>query len=100
METYIILSLLVIILLIKMNNDTLKKLKKYQHDSYNAQTLYEVNLNLSIEIERQKHINIAIAKNYNDIRNSVIDIPLKNGRFFYIKTEIDNKKYLCTFGEN
>ena len=117
-ELIVILSL-VILLLARLNFDALKRLKAHKHDTRTIELLQQAKEELwdekfilkreimvmSIrlqehrnEIMRQQKINYKLIAQYNHIRNSVIDVPLKHGRFFDIHIEKEN--LLLSFSEN
>jgi len=110
---------MIILLLLKQNYYLKKQIKKINADHKNAlrtmhvnNELYEVNQNLKNELnvcyynlnnykqelERQRKINVDIVLKYNSIRESVIDVPLKHGRFFAVK--LAKEKVLLHFSEN
>lgn len=119
MFTYVVMSVLVILVLIKLNFRAIYRLKCHQHEMKNIQMLIEQKEELwdssfkykrlskiqeyrieqlNMEIKRQQKINFVFIERYNSIRESVIDVPLKNGRFFAVN--INKEKLLLHFSEN
>lgn len=119
MSTVITMLSLVILLLTRLYFSALKRLKSQKHNSYNIKQfeamkneLWDKNFELKRkatllewrleehrkEIIRQQKINYIIVRQYNNIRESVIDVPLKHGRFFDIHIEKEN--LLLSFSEN
>lgn len=116
MNTYIVFSLLLILLLMKLNWLAYKKLKATSHYAKNlfkkeeiieelidkSFKLKRVNMiteyrvkQLAKELERQKKINLAIVHYY---ASDQFDVPLKHGRFFNYHSK--NLKQNFTFCEN
>lgn len=72
--------------------ETLKELtKKYEEVS-------KANENLATEVRRQRVLNYSAVNSYNELRESILDMPPKSGRFFAIK--LTNNAYLKHFSEN
>lgn len=119
MFTYIVMSTLLILLLLKLNSRAIKRLKQHRHEMENLEMLLEQKeelwnssfeykriskiqdyriQQLQDELKRQQQINIHIVSQYNSIRESIADVPLKHGRFFSIN--IPKEKLLLHFSEN
>lgn len=105
MEAYISITILIMAVLIKRNYELAKKLKQEAHSLYNLRKLTEkneelvnANENLAAEIRRQRVINYSAINSYNELRDSIIDMPLKSGRFFSVK--LTNNHTLKHFSEN
>lgn len=95
MEAYISISILIIAVLCKRNYDhsaNIKKLIKMSNE------LIKANENLGAEVKRQQQLNYQLTSSYNDLRDSILDMPPKSGRFFAIR--LTNNIYLKHFSEN
>jgi hypothetical protein len=79
-------------------------LKRKHKSSYIAELqkrndeTYLANQKLAIELRRQMNINYTMVSQYNELRDSIIDMPPKSGRFFAVK--LTNNAYLKHFSEN
>lgn len=119
MFTYSVMSTLLILVLLKLNSRAIKRLKQHKHEMKDQQMLLEQKeelwetafeykriskiqeyriQQLREELIRQQEINIHVVGQYNSIRESVIDIPKKHGRFFAVN--VDKHKLLLHFSEN
>lgn len=105
MEAYISITMLIIAVLIKRNYVLSKKLKQDAHSIYNLRKLTEkneelvtANENLAAEVRRQRVLNYSLVNSYNELRDSIIDVPLKSGRFFSVR--LTNNHTLKHFSEN
>ncbi len=119
MFTYSVMSTLIILVLLKLNSRAIKRLKQHKHEMRNREMLLEQKdelwdrafeykrlskvqeyriQQLREEIIRQQEMNIHLIEQYNSIRESVIDIPKKHGRFF--AANVTKEKLLLHFSEN
>ena len=119
MFTYFVMSTLIILVLLKLNSRAIQRLKQHKHEMENLQMLAEQKEELwessfeykrlskiqeyrieqlNNEIIRQQKLNIQLITRYNFIRESVVDVPLKHARFFFI--DIPKEKLLLHFSEN
>lgn len=104
MEVFISITILIIALLgirihqlsiIIKRNDRLSYIVKLEKKN---DELVKANENLASEIRRQRVLNYSLTNSYNDLRDSILDMPPKSGRFFAIK--LTNNAYLKHFSEN
>lgn len=119
MYAYIVMSVLLILVLLKLNHRAIERLKRHKHEMQNLKMLLlqkeelwdssfeykrlskiqEFRIQeLRNEVIRQQELNIELVTKYNSIRESVIDIPKKHGRFFAVNVTKD--KLLLHFSEN
>jgi hypothetical protein len=105
MGTCLTIAIFIIALLLRQLHFQNKKLAAIKYQEYNCKKLEEVNDAHSNQIDYYKNrvrhlttINLKLALEYNRIRESTIDVPLKSGRFFYVVPE--GEKILMNFSEN
>lgn len=105
MEAYISITMLIIAVLIKRNYVLSKKLKQDAHSIYNLKKLQEMNNellnannNLAEVNRKQREFNIKAVDDYNELRQSILDMPPKSGRFFSVA--MSNNRTLKHFSEN
>lgn len=105
MEAYTAITILIIAVLIKRNYELSIRLKQESHSLYNIRMLKEkneelsnANKNLYAELKKQKVFNYNLVNSYNDLRESIIDMPPKSGRFFSVR--LTNNHTLKHFSEN
>ena len=96
MFIYVVMSMLVILVLIKLNFRAIYRLKCHQHEMNDIRMLIEQKdelwdssfeykrlskiqeyriEQLNIEIKRQQKINLESIERYNSIRESIVDVP-------------------------
>lgn len=119
MYTLTVILTLIILLLLRINFDALKKLKAREHERRNFRYLQQkqeetiemldeyrtITRKQSQFIEKfrkelikQQSINLKLVTAYNNVSGSIIDIPKDKARFFSVKA--DGQKLLLHFSEN
>lgn len=105
MEAYISIMILIVAVFAKRNYQLSSIIKQDKHSLHNIRKLKEkndelitANENLAAEVRRQRVLNYSLVNSYNELRDSIIDVPPKSGRFFSVR--LTNNHTLKHFSEN
>ena len=112
MDPYLITAIMIIIVLFRNNCNYSKRLKYEKITMRNYHMLKKVNDELKLEnnilkvrisqnnisIDKLNKLNTNIVKKHNELRESIITIPLGSGRYFSIR--LSNNHVIKNFSEN
>jgi len=113
MFTYCVICTLLVLLLLRLNYDALKRLKGFKHNGHNLkqtvlakEELWQKNfeqkvmiMRLEIRVEQyskqlklQQEINLKLVTRYNNLRESIIDVIELNSQLINLIVSGEDKK--------